>query len=155
LNYDTYRNNFAHEGCRNKFIKRKYKQMDEQNFIKPTEAELEILQILWANGACSVKFINELLNAKRNVGYTTTLKTMQVMFEKKLLERERGFWKSHDYTAAVSQNLVQNHLLGLMVNSTFGGSISQLVLSALGNTATDVHDLAQIKAFIEKMEAER
>jgi BlaI family transcriptional regulator, penicillinase repressor len=129
--------------------------MDEQNFVKPTESELEILQILWAHGACSVKFVNELLNEKRVVGYTTTLKTMQVMFEKKLLERERGFWKSHDYTAAVSQTLVQRHLLDLMMDNAFGGSVSQLVLSALGNSAADVHDLAQIKAFIEQMEAKR
>jgi BlaI family transcriptional regulator, penicillinase repressor len=127
--------------------------MDEQNFQKPTEAELEILQILWTHGACSVKFVNEQLAEKRPVGYTTTLKTMQVMFEKKLLERQRGFWKSHDYTAAVSQSLVQNHLLGLMVETTFGGSMSQLVLSALGHNATGVQDLTEIKAFIELMEA--
>jgi BlaI family transcriptional regulator, penicillinase repressor len=127
--------------------------MDEQNFVKPTEAELEILQILWTHGASSVKFVNEELAAKRDVGYTTTLKTMQVMFVKGLLERERGFWKSHNYTAAVSQSLVQSRLLNQMVDTAFGGSVSQLVLSALGNTTTDVNDLAQIKAFIEKMEA--
>ena len=54
--------------------------------IKPTEAELEILQILWEHGDCTVRFVNDKLNEQREVGYTTTLKMMQLMFEKGLLK---------------------------------------------------------------------
>ncbi len=127
----------------------------EQNNLKPTEAELEILQILWANGACSVKLVHEQIQMKREVGYTTTLKTMQVMHEKGLLTRERGFWKSHDYAAAVSQSDVQARLLDQIVQTAFGGSVQQLVLSALGQNAEKVEDLAEIKAFIAKMESQK
>jgi BlaI family transcriptional regulator, penicillinase repressor len=124
----------------------------EQNNLKPTEAELEILQILWANGACSVKFVHELIQSKREVGYTTTLKTMQVMHDKGLLTRERGFWKSHDYAAAVSQSDVQARMLDQIVQTAFGGSMQQLLLSALGQHGEKVQDLEEIKAFIAKME---
>ena len=126
----------------------------EQKFIRPTESELEILQVLWANGLSSVKFVNEKLVEKRNepIGYTTTLKTMQVMYEKGLLRRQRGFWKSHDYEAAVNQTKTQSRLLDQFVNATFGGSVSQLVLQALGNSPNNVQDLSEIKAFIQKME---
>ena len=126
----------------------------EQKFIRPTESELEILQILWANGLSSVKFVNEKLVEKRNepIGYTTTLKTMQVMYEKGLLRRQRGFWKSHDYEAVVNQTETQSRLLDQFVNATFGGSVSQLVLQALGNSPNNVQDLSEIKAFIQQME---
>jgi BlaI family transcriptional regulator, penicillinase repressor len=126
--------------------------MSEKAFIRPTESELEILQMLWAHGLSSVKFLNELLNQKRVVGYTTTLKTIQLMHEKGLVKRQRGFWKSHDYEAAVNQTEVQSQLLNEFVANTFGGSMTKLMMQALGNQANDVHDLAEIKAFIQEME---
>ncbi len=118
----------------------------------PTESELEILQILWKNGLSSVKFVNEQLNLKREVGYTTTLKTMQVMFEKGIVKRQRGFWKSHDYEATVAQSDTQNRLLAQFVETAFGGSLSQLVMQALGSPTAKVEDLAEIKSFLEKIE---
>ena len=124
----------------------------EKVFIRPTESELEILQVLWANGLSSVKFVNESLNQKREVGYTSTLKTMQVMFEKGLIRRQRGFWKSHDYEAVANQTETQSRLLDQFVAATFGGSMSQLVLQALGNRQNDVQDLSEIKAFIQQIE---
>ncbi|MEN9612713.1 MAG: hypothetical protein RLZZ628_3527 [Bacteroidota bacterium] len=126
--------------------------MSEKTFIRPTESELEILQILWAHGLSNVKFLNELLNQKRVVGYTTTLKTIQLMHEKGLVKRQRGFWKSHDYEAAVNQTEVQSQLLNEFVANTFGGSMTKLMMQALGNQANEVHDLAEIKAFIQEME---
>jgi BlaI family transcriptional regulator, penicillinase repressor len=126
--------------------------MSEKTFIRPTESELEILQILWAHGLSNVKFLNELLNQKRVVGYTTTLKTIQLMHEKGLVKRQRGFWKSHDYEAAVNQTEVQSQLLNEFVANTFGGSMTKLMMQALGNQANKVHDLAEIKAFIQEME---
>lgn len=118
----------------------------------PTESELEILQILWKNGLSSVKFVNETLNLKREVGYTTTLKTMQVMFERGLVKRQRGFWKSHDYEAAVAQSDTQTRLLAQFVETAFDGSMAQLVMQALGSPSAKVEDLAEIKSFLEKIE---
>jgi BlaI family transcriptional regulator, penicillinase repressor len=126
--------------------------MSEKAFIRPTEAELEILQVLWAHGLSSVKFLNEVLNQKRVVGYTSTLKTIQIMHEKGLVKRQRGFWKSHDYEAVVNQAEVQSQLLNEFVANTFGGSMTKLMMQALGNQGNDVHDLAEIKAFIQEME---
>jgi BlaI family transcriptional regulator, penicillinase repressor len=126
--------------------------MSEKAFIRPTEAELEILQILWAHGLSSVKFLNEALNQKRVVGYTSTLKTIQIMHEKGLVKRQRGFWKSHDYEAAVNQAEVQSQLLNEFVANTFGGSMTKLMMQALGNQANEVSDLSEIKAFIQEME---
>lgn len=121
------------------------------DFIKPTEAELEVLHILWQNGASSVRFVNEKLCENREVGYTTTLKMMQVMYDKGLLSRDDST-RSHIYTAIYKQEETQQHLLNQFVNSTFKGSAMQLVMQALGNhNATDV-ELAEIKALIEQME---
>lgn len=118
---------------------------------RPTESELEILHILWKNGLSSVKFVHEALSLKRDIGYTTTLKTMQVMYEKGLLKRQRGFWKSHDYEAAIEQSDTQNQLLTQFVDTAFGGSMAQMVMQALGNPNTKVEDLSEIKAFLEEL----
>ena len=129
--------------------------MSEKAFIRPTEAELEILQILWAHGLSNVKFLNELLNQKRVVGYTSTLKTIQIMHEKGLVKRQRGFWKSHDYEAAVNQAEVQSQLLNEFVANTFGGSMTQLMMQALGNHEASTEELDEIKALIAKIEQEK
>lgn len=121
------------------------------NEIKPTESELEILQILWDKGACSVREINEVLNAEKEVGYTTTLKFMQIMLEKGLLSREAN-GRMHIYKAVAKQTEVQNNLLGRFIDAAFKGNTSELVMQALGNHETSSEELAQIKALIEKME---
>lgn len=122
-------------------------------FVKPTEAELEILHILWTNGAQSVRFVNDKLNEQRDpsVGYTTTLKTMQVMNEKGLLERDDSA-RSHIYAAAMPQVETQRNLVNHFVESAFKGSAMQLVMQALGNHNASDNELAEIKALIEQME---
>ncbi len=119
---------------------------------RPTESELEILHIVWKHGLSSVKFVHEQLSLKREIGYTTALKTMQVMYEKGLLKRQRGFWKSHDYEAAVGQSDTQNQLLTQFVETAFGGSMSQLMLQLLGNSAVKTEDLSEIKSFLKQIE---
>ena len=121
-------------------------------FVKPTEAELEILHILWANGAQSVREVNDKLNAKRtpSVGYTTTLKTMQVMTEKGLVVRDDSA-RSHIYIAAMPQVETQRNLVNHFVESAFKGSAMQLVMQALGNHDASDNELAEIKALIESM----
>lgn len=69
---------------------------------KPTESELEILSILWENGPCTVKWVNDKLNEKKDVGYTTTLKIMQIMFDKKILTREKS-GRSHIYKQPIKK----------------------------------------------------
>jgi BlaI family transcriptional regulator, penicillinase repressor len=126
--------------------------MKKKSF-KPTEAELEILQILWENGTSSVKYINQLLNKKRVVGYTTTLKTMQIMYEKNLLGRERS-GRSHIYAALKKETEAQDMLLDKVLDTVFGGSASKLVMQALANRKTSKSEIEEIKKFIEKMEDE-
>ena len=120
-------------------------------FIKPTEAELEILHILWQNGASSVRNVNEKLCENREIGYTTTLKMMQMMFEKGLLQRDDTA-RTHIYTPAVPQEDTQKHLLNHFVDSAFKGSAMQLVMQALGNHDASKDELAEIKALIQEME---
>ena len=121
-------------------------------FIKPTEAELEILHILWANGASSVRFVNEKLCGNREVGYTTTLKMMQMMYDKGLLSRDDST-RSHVYEAIHQQEETQQVLLNQFVNSAFKGSAMQLVMQALGNHNATDKELAEIKALIEQIES--
>lgn len=120
---------------------------------KPTDAELEILQVLWENGPSPVRFVNDKLAEKKEVGYTTTLKLMQIMFEKGLVSRNTDA-RSHIYEAAIERDATQRNLLGTFVDNVFSGSAMDLVMQALGNHKASKDELDQIKALIEKMENE-
>src|SRR6476661_7882825 len=106
--------------------------MSNTKYIKPTESELEILQILWTKGLATVREVHEELSKTKDAGYTTTLKLMQIMHEKGLVKRDDSV-KTHIYQPAVSREKTQKHLLGKMINTLFGGSSTQLVMQALGN----------------------
>lgn len=125
----------------------------DKNIIKPTESELEILQLLWDNHPATVRIINDLLNEKREVGYTTTLKTMQNMLDKGLLLREIVD-KSHMYSPAIPQEITQEQVLLNVAAAAFGGSTSTLVMRALGTGTTSPEELALIKAMIQQIENE-
>ncbi len=119
--------------------------------IKPTESELEILQILWAKGPSTVRQVNMLLKRSKEVGYTTTLKIMQIMTEKGLVERETDS-RTHIYSAVVSREATQNLLLNRFLENTFKGSASSLIMQALGNHHASSSELREIKELIEKLE---
>ncbi|MBK8885911.1 MAG: BlaI/MecI/CopY family transcriptional regulator [Saprospiraceae bacterium] len=121
------------------------------NKYKPTDGEIEILQILWANGASSVRDINDLLNKRREVGYTTTLKLMQIMNEKGLVQRDTAA-RSHIYKAIVKENDIKNNLIYNFVNVAFNGSAMNLVMQALGNTPSSRHELEELKSLITEIE---
>ena len=106
--------------------------MATPKYIKPTESELEILQILWTKGLATVREVHEGLAQTKDVGYTTTLKLMQIMHEKGLVKRDESM-RTHVYQAAVNKEKTQKHMLGKMIENLFGGSSTQLVLQALGN----------------------
>lgn len=120
----------------------------------PTEAELEILQILWENGPCTVRFINNKLNEARNVGYTTTLKIMQIMTGKNLVKRDEES-RSHIYTAAYKRTETQKILIDKLLKTAFGGSASMLVMQALGNRKSTKKEIEEIKEFLNKIEREK
>jgi len=120
---------------------------------KPTESELEILQLLWEHGPVSVRFVHEILEQQKEVGYTTTLKLMQIMAEKGIVTRDTSS-RTHIYQAAVSEESTQKNLLEKFVDSTFRGSAMKLVMQALGNNKASKEELEQIKDLIQKIEKE-
>ncbi len=115
----------------------------------PTDSELEVLQILWQRGPQTVRFVNEEQNKIREVGYTTTLKIMQIMLDKGSLTREI-IERSHIYSAAVQETATQTQLLKGFTESAFRGNTSSLVMQALGNGNTSMEELAEIKAMIDR-----
>ena len=127
--------------------------MSKKKISKPTESELEILKVLWEHGPSSVRFVNEEINKRKETGYTTTLKFMQIMLEKGLLTRNTET-RSHIYDAVVSREATQKDLLGKFVNNVFGGSAMNLVMQALGDHSASQEELDQIKELIKKMENE-
>jgi predicted transcriptional regulator len=98
-----------------------------------------------------VREINDELNLKREVGYTTTLKIMQIMFEKGLLTRDDS-QRTHVYEAGVREGKIQSALLDRFLNAAYKGSASKLALQLLGNHKTTPDELAEIKALIQKLE---
>ena|ERR1700721_1909483 len=119
-------------------------------YIKPTESELEILQVLWTRETASVRDVHEELAKSKDVGYTTTLKLMQIMHEKGIVKRDDSF-KTHIYQAAVSKEKTQKHLLGKMINSLFGGSPTELVIQALGNHKASPRELEEIQHLLDNL----
>lgn len=119
--------------------------------IKPTEAELEILQVLWTYGPSNVRFVNDQLKSERNVGYTTTLKVMQIMTEKGMLVRDKKS-RTHIYQAVIEEKETKNHLIDKFISTLFRGSTSGMVLQALGNQKCSSKELDEIKKLINNIE---
>lgn len=124
--------------------------MSTSKLIKPTESELEILQLLWSKGLATVREVHEDLAQTKDVGYTTTLKLMQIMNEKGLVKRDDSM-RTHVYQAAVNKEKTQKHLLGKMIDSLFGGSSTQLVIQALGEHKASPEELEKIQAIINDL----
>ena len=121
--------------------------------MKPTESELEILQVLWAKGPSTVRQVNEHLSQTRDIGYTTTLKLMQIMHEKGLLSRtEEG--RYHVYQALIGEEETQQHLLDRFVDTAFRGSAMKLVMQALGNSKATPRELEELQKLINHLNPE-
>lgn len=114
---------------------------------KPTESELEILQVLWDRNSATVREVHEELLKSKDAGYTTTLKLMQIMFEKGLVTRDSSS-KTHIYQPAVSRENTQTLFLNKMIDSLFSGSSAQLIMQALGNHKASKQELEEIKKFL-------
>jgi BlaI family transcriptional regulator, penicillinase repressor len=124
--------------------------MANTKYIKPTESELEILQVLWTKGLATVREVHEELSTVKEAGYTTTLKLMQIMHEKGLVKRDDSM-RTHVYQAAVNKENTQKHLVGKMIQSLFGGSSTQLVIQALGNQKTSKEELEKIQQLLNSL----
>jgi predicted transcriptional regulator len=124
--------------------------MSDKEKIKATESELEILNILWAQGPATVGDVHAKLSLTKDTGYTTTLKVMQNMLEKELLSRDDSS-KKHVYQPNVNQEQVQGQMVQRMIETMFNGSAMQLVMQALGNHKTSKAELDQIREYLDKM----
>ncbi|MBL7761784.1 MAG: BlaI/MecI/CopY family transcriptional regulator [Chitinophagaceae bacterium] len=126
--------------------------MATTKYIKPTESELEILQILWTKNFATVRDVHEELTKTKEAGYTTTLKLMQIMHEKGLVKRDDSM-RTHVYQPAVNKERTQKHMLNKMIDTLFGGSPTQLVIQALGDgehRATD-EELEKIQQMLDNL----
>jgi predicted transcriptional regulator len=117
--------------------------------MKATEAELEILNVLWALEPATVREVHDKLIEKKDAGYTTTLKQMQVMLEKGLVSRVAS-GKAHVYTALINQQQAQGQIIQRTVDAFFNGSAMQLVMQALGNHKASDSELDMIREYLDK-----
>ncbi len=121
---------------------------------KPTESELEILQVLWDNKQASVRTVHEELLKTKDAGYTTTLKLMQIMFEKGLVTRDDSN-KTHIYQPAVSREKTQKLFVNKMIDTLFAGSSANLVLQALGGHEASKDELNKIQELINQLKKDK
>ncbi|WP_428661674.1 BlaI/MecI/CopY family transcriptional regulator [Runella sp.] len=120
--------------------------------MEPTKSELEILQLLWQYGPSTVRFVNDKLNEeKRAVQYSSTLKLMQIMFEKGIVTRDESSMK-HIYGPAIEENKLKKQLLNRFVDTMYKGSASSLVMQLFGNKDTSQQELDEIRDFLKKLD---
>jgi len=121
------------------------------NLPRPTDAELAVLNVLWDRGPSTVRQIHEVLSGDRDLGYTTVLKSLQVMTEKGLVLRDESE-RSHIYAATQTATQTQRSLLGDLMERAFGGSAAQLVIQALHAKRASKQELAEIRRLLEQAE---
>jgi len=119
--------------------------------IKPTESELEILQVIWKKGQCTVRDVHEELAKNKDAGYTTTLKLMQIMHDKGLVERDTTA-KTHLYKALITREQAQQTALDKIISTVFKGSTSDLVIQALGHHRASKDEIDAIKSYLKGFE---
>jgi len=123
----------------------------DRNNIKPTEAELTLLNVLWQMGPATVRQIHDVVSVTQKTGYTTVLKILQIMHEKSLVIRDESN-RAHVYAAANSEMQTQSSLLKDLVSKAFGGSTSKLVMRAL-DESTSQEEIADIRQLLNELEA--
>jgi len=133
------------------------KAKKESSKIKPepTRSELEILKVLWQHGPSTVRLVNDKLNEQtRAVQYTSTLKLMQIMYEKGMLKRDDSNMK-HVYSPTEEEQKTKNDLLEKFIDGMYNGSASNLVMQLLGNKKTSKKEIAAIKELLNKMDKDK
>ena len=117
----------------------------------PTNAELQILRVLWRRGPSTVREVLEELEDSRPVGYTTVLKLLQIMTDKQLVTRDSAT-RTHVYTANVSENSTQQRLVSDLMDRAFGGSARELIQQALSGRRASAEELDAIRQLLDDLE---
>jgi len=120
---------------------------------KPTEAELEILNVLWMRGPCTVRDVHEEIGLNKNAQYTTVLKTMQIMAEKHLLRRDER-QRAHVYAATKPREWTQKQIAGDLLQRAFGNSARSLLMGALSARKASKDELNSIRQLLDEYEKE-
>jgi predicted transcriptional regulator len=121
---------------------------------RPTDAELAILRVLWERGPSTVRHVHEALADARETGYTTTLKLMQIMADKRLVTRDESA-RTHVYAPSVNQEQTERQLVKDLMDRAFGGSAKALVLRALSADDTTPDELREIRKLIDDYREKR
>ena len=120
--------------------------------VRPTDAELEILNVLWQRGASTVRDVHQAISlTKPAAGYTTVLKTMQIMAEKNLVRRDES-QRAHVYEARLAREQTQRQLIGDLLERAFDGSATKLVMQALSTQKTSAEELSSIREMLDEFE---
>jgi BlaI family penicillinase repressor len=119
----------------------------------PSNSELEILHVLWRKGPQTVREIHPALRRKREIGYTTVLKTLQVMTEKGLVSRDETE-RSHVYRAAVPEKSVKRRLVSDLLDRVFEGSAANLMVQALSAKRASPEDIRKIRKLLNEQTPE-
>ena len=125
--------------------------MPGKRLPRPTDAELEILNVLWQRGPSTVREVYEVLLESKDIGYTTILKLMQIMSEKGLVNRDESD-RRHVYEAERAQDETQRQLLADLLDRAFNGSPTKLVMQALSSKKASKEELAEIRRMLDKLE---
>jgi len=122
------------------------------NDMIPTKTEMDVLMILWKHGPSTVRFVHDKLNEQKDaVIYTSTLKLMQVMKEKGMLDRDETNMK-HVYSAVLEEGKVKGGMLDRFIDNMYNGSPSDLVVSLLGTGKASADELQKIKDLLSNLE---
>ena len=125
--------------------------MAPQQTVRPTKLELSILKVLWESGPLPVREIQNILDSSKPTGYTTVLKMLQIMTEKRLVDRDETV-RPQIYRARHSQEQTQRHLVRDLLDRAFGGSVKALVMQALASKKSSPKDLEAIEKLLDRME---
>jgi BlaI family transcriptional regulator, penicillinase repressor len=125
--------------------------MPNRDVPRPTDAELEILNVLWQRGAATVREVHDELGARKATLYTTVLKTLQIMTEKGLVERDES-QRAHLYVARAAQDVTQGQLLADLAERAFEGSAAKLVMRALSSKKASAAEMGEIRALLDAFE---
>ena len=125
--------------------------MPEFELPRPTDAELEILKVLWRRGPSTVREVFETLGETKVTGYTTVLKFMQIMSEKGLVVRDESE-RAHRYEPAVPEDETQRRLVGDLLRKAFDGSAKKLVMQALSTERASSEELSEIRRMLDELE---
>ena len=128
--------------------------MPRQSSSQPTEVELQILRILWEHGPSTARQVHNGLSADRDTNYSTTVKMLSVMLDKKLVKRDDSI-RPQVFRVATSQQQTQKRMLKDLVQNVYAGSTGSLVLQALASKKASQEDLAEIRRLLEELEGDK